>query len=70
MGGRGVWVKGIEEGTCWEERWVFMETNLTINFILKKEKKEGAKHLGVAAGKDDLAPQSRSPWHPPLGLRH
>ena len=21
-GGRGKWVMGIEEGTCWDERWV------------------------------------------------
>ena len=22
VGGRGKWVMGIEEGTCWDERWV------------------------------------------------
>ena len=27
---------GIEEGTFWDEHWVCMETNLTINFIKKK----------------------------------
>ena len=22
LGGRGKWVMGIEEGTCWDEHWV------------------------------------------------
>ena len=40
MGGRGKWVMGIEEGTCWDEQWVLYGTYLTISFILKKFKKE------------------------------
>ena len=32
---------GIEEGTFWDEHWVFLETNLTINFIYLKKKTLG-----------------------------
>ena len=24
VGGRGKWVMGIEEGTCWDENWVLL----------------------------------------------
>ena len=33
VGERGKQVMGTEEGTCWDEHWVCMETNLTINYI-------------------------------------
>ena len=36
VGARGGWVMGTEEGTCWDEHWVLLETNLTMNCIFKK----------------------------------
>ena len=45
MGGRGKWAMDIEKGTCWDEHQLGMETNLTINFILKKINIETLKVL-------------------------
>ena len=36
MGGRGGWVMGIEEGTCWDEPWVLYGSQVD-NFILEKK---------------------------------
>ena len=47
-GEREKWVMGIEEGTCWDEHRVFFVSQfLTINYILKKEKKKNHfwKHI-------------------------
>ena len=40
VGGRGGWVMGIEEGTCWDEHWVLYGNQFDNKFhILKKIKK-------------------------------
>ena len=41
MGGRGKWVMGIEEGTCWDEHWVLYGNQFDNKFhILERKKKE------------------------------
>ena len=39
MGGRGKWVMGTEEGTCWDEHWVSYGNQFDnkLYLILKKE---------------------------------
>ena len=36
--GKGKWVMGIEEGTCWDEHWVLYGNQLDIKFHSKKKK--------------------------------
>ena len=44
MGGRGGRVMGIEEGTFWDEHWVFYGNEFDHKFhILKKKKKKRKK---------------------------
>ena len=39
MGGRGNWVMGSEDGTCWDEHWVLCGNQFDNKFhILKKNK--------------------------------
>ena len=41
VGGRGKWVMGMEEGTCWDEHWVLYGNQfLTIKFILNTTTKQ------------------------------
>ena len=37
VGGRGAWVMGIEEGTCWDEYWVLYGHQLDNKFHIKKK---------------------------------
>ena len=37
-GGRGKWVIGIEEGTCWNEHWVLYGNQFDNKFHIKKNK--------------------------------
>ena len=38
VGGRGKWVMGIEEGTCWDEHWVLHGNQFDNKFHIKKKK--------------------------------
>ena len=39
VGGRGGWVMGVEEGTCWDKHWVLYGNQFDNKFhILKKIK--------------------------------
>ena len=38
--GRGKWVMGIEEGTCWDEHWVLYGNQFDNKFNIKKIKKK------------------------------
>ena len=38
VGGRGKWVMGIEEGTCWDEHWVLFGNQFNNKFHIKKIK--------------------------------
>ena len=31
MGERGKWMMGVEEGTCWNEHWVFYVSDESLN---------------------------------------
>ena len=39
MGGRGGFVMGIKEGTCWDEHWVLYGNQFDNKFHIKKIKK-------------------------------
>ena len=37
VGGRGKWVMGIEEGTCWDEHWVLYGNQFDNKFHIKEK---------------------------------
>ena len=39
--GRGKWVKGIEEGTCWDEHWALYGNRFENKFHIKKKENDG-----------------------------
>ena len=42
MGGRGKWVMGTEEGTCWDEHWVLYRSQFDNKFHDKKKEIKGS----------------------------
>ena len=43
MGGRGKWVMGIEEDTCWDEHWVLYGNQFDTKIYIKKKKRHTEK---------------------------
>ena len=43
-GERGKWVMGIEEGTCWDEHWVFYGSQFNNKLNYKKKRKRSSSY--------------------------
>ena len=45
MGGRGGFVMGIKEGTCWDEHWVLYGNQFDNKFHIKKRVRNKSKAM-------------------------